>query len=355
MPALRPGSTFPDDTGRAPGPKTPGGGDDARPDEEPTCPHAIPTRPRDAPPAAAPRRATPPRTGISPVPPADPLEAARDLVAGARHALVLTGAGVSADSGMPTFRGEDGLWKEHRPEELATPRAFRRDPRLVWEWYAWRRSEARGCEPNEGHLALARWTVRRPGVWLATQNVDGLHGEALRRVRDGGAVPGSPAAEGVDDGAASGGDAGDARDAGDAPSAADRLLELHGSLFRVRCTGCGHREERRAPVETGSREALPRCPECGGLLRPDVVWFGEPLDRRILDAAREAGEAADVCLSVGTSAAVEPAASLARIAAASGAGLVEVNPEETPLSPLASVAVRGGAADALPRLLDPGT
>lgn len=273
----------------------------------------------------------------------DALRSARELLAGARRALVLTGAGVSADSGMPTFRGEDGLWKDHRPEELATPRAFRRDPRLVWEWYAWRRSEARGCEPNEGHLALARWTVRAPGVWLATQNVDGLHGEALRRVRDDGAA----------DGPASGGRTGGARDADDAPSPDDRLLELHGSLFRVRCTGCEHRTGHRSPVDTGSREALPRCPDCGELLRPDVVWFGESLDPGTLRAAREAGEAADMCLSVGTSAVVEPAASLARTAAASGAEVVEVNPEETALSSLASVALRGGAADLLPRLLDP--
>lgn len=275
-------------------------------------------------------------------------------MADARRALVLTGAGVSAASGLPTFRGEDGLWKDHRPQELATPAAFRRDPRLVWEWYAWRRSEARSCEPNAGHLALARWTVRSSGVWLATQNVDGLHGEALRRVRDAGAAPGGPGADGRDDGTPLGGDASHGRDAGDPPSAADRLLELHGSLFRVRCTGCAHREEHRAPVDASSRRTLPRCPECGELLRPDVVWFGESLDTRILGAAREAGEAAEVCLSVGTSASVEPAASLARTAAASGADLVEVNPEETALSSLASVVVRGGAADVLPRMLEPG-
>jgi NAD-dependent deacetylase len=254
---------------------------------------------------------------------------------------------------MPTFRGEDGLWEDHRPEELATPRAFSRDPRLVWEWYAWRRSQARSCEPAEGHLALARWTVRAPGVWIATQNVDGLHGEALRRVRDDGAAPGRSGADGPGAGAPSGGDAGDAGDADDAPSAADRLLELHGSLFRVRCTGCGRRTEHRSAVDASSRDTLPRCPECGELLRPDVVWFGESLDPRVLRTAREAGEAAEVCLSVGTSAAVEPAASLARAAAASGAGLVEINPEETALSSLAAVAVRRGAADVLPRLLDP--
>lgn len=284
---------------------------------------------------------------------ADVLGAARDLLAHARRALVLTGAGVSADSGMPTFRGEDGLWKDHRPEELATPRAFRRDPRLVWEWYAWRRSEARSCDPNEGHLALARWTVRSPGVWLATQNVDGLHGEALRRIRDDGPASGASRGAGAADGPASDGEAAGARDADGAATPDDRLLELHGSLFRVRCTGCGHRAEHRSPVDTGSREDLPRCPDCGDLLRPDVVWFGESLDPGTLRAAREAGEAADVCLSVGTSAVVEPAASLARTAAASGAEVVEVNPEETALSSLASVAVRGGAADVLPRLLDP--
>ncbi len=267
--------------------------------------------------------------------------------------LVLTGAGVSAASGMPTFRGEEGLWKDRRPEELATPSAFRRDPRLVWEWYAWRRQTAADCEPNAAHLALARWSLARPDAWIATQNVDGLHGEALRQVAERGAGapqagPGGATPDPGDEGA----DAEDALDTGAAPAARDRLLELHGSLFRVRCTGCDRRAMHREPVDADSREALPRCGDCGDLLRPDVVWFGESLEAGVLGAAREAAVSADVCLVVGTSAVVQPAASLASVAARSGGALVEVNPEATPLSGRADVTIRAGAAAAVPRLLD---
>lgn len=243
---------------------------------------------------------------------------------------MLTGAGVSADSGMPTFRGEEGLWKDHRPEELATPDAFRRDPRLVWEWYAWRRRTAAGCEPNAAHLALARWARDDAGVWIATQNVDGLHPAALREVAD-------------DDAPSAG--------SGEDPSARERLLELHGSLFRARCTGCGRRREHREEVDTSGRESLPRCGACGALLRPDVVWFGESLDPDVLAAAREAASSADLALVIGTSAAVQPAASLAAAVARAGGPLVEVNPEATPLSGRADVALRAGAAEAVPALL----
>lgn len=254
------------------------------------------------------------------------LRRARSLLEGARRVLVLTGAGVSADSGVPTFRGEEGLWRDRRPEELATPEAFARDPRLVWEWYAWRRRTVAGCEPNAAHLALARATARSPGWWIATQNVDDLHRRALRRVE-----PGS----------------------GPSP-AAGRLLELHGSLFRTRCTGCGRRREHRAEIDASSREGLPRCGACGELLRPDVVWFGEALDSGVLGAATGAARAAEACLVVGTSAVVQPAASLAVLAARSGAALVEVNPGSTPLSGRADAAVRRRAADAVPDLVEPG-
>lgn len=249
---------------------------------------------------------------------------------------------------MPTFRGDEGLWKDHRPEELATPSAFRRDPRLVWEWYAWRRETAAGCEPNAAHGSLARWTLRAPGVWIATQNVDGLHGEALRRASTAASpesTPGTDAAEPA--GAADG-----PGPAADAASARERLLELHGSLFRVRCTGCGRREEHRGTVDASSRDALPRCDGCGALLRPDVVWFGESLDADVLDAARRAAEAADACLVVGTSAVVQPAASLAAVASRAGAAVIEVNPEATPMSGRADVTLRAGAAEILPGLLD---
>lgn len=259
---------------------------------------------------------------------ADPetLERTRRLLSEAGGVVVLTGAGISADSGMPTFRGEEGLWKDHRPEELATPAAFRRDPRLVWEWYAWRRETARGCAPNEAHLALARWSLRSPGIRIVTQNVDGLHAEALRDVRE----------DGEEDGDGGG------------------LLELHGSLFRVRCTGCSHRRAHRDPVDASSRETLPRCPECGSLLRPDVVWFGESLDPDVLGAAFSAARAADVCLVVGTSGVVQPAASVASAAARAGATVVEVNPDETALSADAGLVLRGGAADVVPAVVPSG-
>ncbi|HSR42384.1 MAG TPA: NAD-dependent deacylase [Longimicrobiales bacterium] len=250
------------------------------------------------------------------------LERARGLVEGAGRIVVLTGAGVSAESGVPTFRGEDGLWKRHRPEELANPLAFRRDPRLVWEWYAWRRETVRGCEPNPGHRALARLALEREGVAIVTQNVDDLHGRAAREEAEERAPdPALP-------------------------------LELHGSLFRVRCTGCFERREHVEAIDATAAETLPRCPSCGALLRPDVVWFGESLDPRVIETARHRAETADLCLVVGTSAVVQPAASLPRATAAAGGAVVEVNPEETPLTSLADATLRGPAGRVLPRLLD---
>lgn len=246
------------------------------------------------------------------------LDRARSALDSADRVFVLTGAGVSAESGVPTFRGSGGLWKEHRPEELATPQAFRRDPRLVWEWYGWRRELVSKCSPNPGHRALAAWAHhRRPHVRIVTQNVDGLHELAARS--DGGeaALP----------------------------------VELHGSLFRVRCTGCGRRMEHRRPIDATSPETLPRCDACDALLRPDVVWFGESLDPEVLEEAGAAARSADVALVVGTSAVVEPAASLPRVTASSGGVVVEVNPRETPLTPGAHASVRGEAGSVLPRLL----
>jgi NAD-dependent deacetylase len=181
------------------------------------------------------------------------LEEARALLTRASRVIVLTGAGVSAESGVPTFRGPEGLWRTFRPEDLATPQAFRRDPRLVWEWYAWRQERVRACAPNAGHHALAR-LVRSGRARVVTQNVDGLHDRA--------------AAD------AAGGD----------PSARERPLELHGSLFRVRCVRCASPEPLASPVDASSEDTLPRCP-CGALLRPDVVWFGEALDPGVLDEA----------------------------------------------------------------------
>lgn len=255
---------------------------------------------------------------------ADAVERARQILGRARSIVVLTGAGISAESGVPTFRGPEGLWKDHRPEELATPEAFARDPRLVWEWYGWRQDVVRRCAPNAAHRALARRALAAGAapLTLVTQNVDGLHAAAARQV---------------------------GRELGEEPATA-LPLELHGSLFRVRCSGCGRRREHDGPVDASSRQSLPRCEGCGELLRPDVVWFGEPLPRRELEESFAAASAADACLVVGTSGVVYPAAGVVTAAAASGAEVVEVNPRETALSATAGVSVRAGAAEAVPRL-----
>jgi NAD-dependent deacetylase len=232
---------------------------------------------------------------------------------------------VSAESGVPTFRGTDGLWGKHRPEELATPEAFLRDPRLVWEWYAWRQSRVSACEPNPAHHAIARLVQGRRGAALATQNVDGLHERAARVLAPG------PALE---------------------PRV--RPLELHGSLFKLKCTACRWRGPLEAPVDASSEETLPRCASCASLLRPDVVWFGEPLDEAVFGDAFRLASSADVCLIVGTSAVVHPAASLPLATARAGGVLIEVNPERTPISSACAYALQGAAGQLLPELLAVG-
>jgi len=247
--------------------------------------------------------------------------AARAALAKALRVVVLTGAGVSAESGIPTFRGPGGLWKQFRAEDLATPIAFGRDPRLVWEWYAWRRAEVRKCRPNAAHLALARWMLSRPGVTLVSQNVDDLHERAAREV---------------------------ARDTEGAARAAP--LRLHGSLFHDRCARCNHRVEGGA-VDATSLETLPHCPECGGLMRPDVVWFGEMLPARAIEAAFAAAGEAEACLVIGTTGAVYPAAGVAHAAKAAGASVVIVDPGATELDAIADVRLHGAAAETVPQLL----
>ena len=250
------------------------------------------------------------------------LTRARDAVRGAHRIVVLTGAGVSAESGVPTFRGPGGLWKTHRPEELATPEAFARDPRLVWEWYAWRRGLVAACAPNAAHLALARLALNRPDTLLVTQNVDGLHHRA--------------AEEAV-------GPHGD-------PSTA-YPLEVHGAIHRDRCSGCGRRTPALESMDTSSADTLPRCVACASLLRPDVVWFGEALDAAVLERVWEAAGKADLCLVVGTSAVVYPAAAVPEVTIARGGRVIEVNPEVTPLTAKATWSLRGSATDVVPHLL----
>ena len=253
---------------------------------------------------------------VAPVadPTADGREHAQRLLDRAERVIALTGAGVSAESGVPTFRGSGGLWNQFRAEDLATPEAFARDPRLVWEWYGWRRELVAQCQPNAAHHALAAASAARPGFRVVTQNVDGLHVDACR---DGASLP----------------------------------LELHGSLFRIRCTRCTHRRSDRSTIDATSLETLPRCGSCGALMRPDIVWFGESLETRVLDEAMRLASEAEVCLVVGTSALVYPAAGLSDIARRRGGSVIEVNVAETPMTDIATISLRGPAATIVPELL----
>ena len=231
-----------------------------------------------------------------------------EFLARGSRTVVLTGAGVSAESGVPTFRGAQGLWQGARPEELATPAAFAQDPGRVWAWYAWRRELVGRCRPNPAHQALARLEASLPWFRLVTQNVDGLHTAAGN----------------------------------------NRVVELHGSLWKTRCTREGTVSEDRRPKFP---EMPPRCP-CGALLRPHVVWFGEALPAADMEQALNAAQQAELFLVVGTSGIVQPAASLPGLARAQGAHVVEVNPEPTPLTPMTDESHRGPAAEVLPALLD---
>jgi NAD-dependent deacetylase len=218
---------------------------------------------------------------------------------------VLTGAGISAESGVPTFRGEKGLWEGHRPEELATPEGFANDPARVWRWYRWRRKLMSEVEPNAGHRAIASIERQVPEFCLATQNVDGLH----------------------------------------ARGGSTSILELHGNILRSHCQNeCG------ASAEEDPSAEVPLC-SCGAPLRPSVVWFGEMLPADVLAHAYARAEQCEICLVVGTSGIVYPAAGLPGVAARAGALLVEVNPEETPLSAGCELILRGPAAELLPAFL----
>lgn len=241
-------------------------------------------------------------------PGASGLELAGDWVTRAASVAVLTGAGISAESGVPTFRGEAGLWRLFRPEQLATPEAFAADPRLVWEWYDWLRQRMAKARPNAAHYALVEMESRIAHFTLITQNIDGLHDRA-------GSV---------------------------------KVLKLHGDIWRLRCISCGAEWPDR-------RATLPKLPPhcgCGGLARPDIVWFGEPLPVGLLREAEHAVATAELLLVIGTSGEVYPAAGLIPRAKQAGAKVIEINIEDTPFSGMADFALRGPAGELLPKLVE---
>lgn len=219
--------------------------------------------------------------------------------------VFFTGAGLSVESGVPTYRGAGGLWHEYRPEEYACQEAFERDPDKVWDFHDERRARTGACAPNEGHEAIARFEAAHPATSVVTQNIDGLHGRAGSR----------------------------------------NVHELHGSMWRLRCDGCG------VVVENRDVPLVPRTCSCGAYWRPGIVWFGDTLPLDVVEAAEEAIARCDLLVSVGTSAVVYPAARLPLLAKQAGATLVEVNPEETPLSALYDVCIREPASLALRSLL----
>jgi len=226
----------------------------------------------------------------------------------AARVVVLTGAGVSQESGLRTFRdAQTGLWSQYRPEDLATPEAFEREPKLVWDWYAMRREKVKTVKPNPGHFALVEMSRLIPQFTLITQNVDGLHQKA-----------GSPL-----------------------------VIELHGNLQRIKCSVCAAQVDKW----NESTEDVPRCSICGGILRPDVVWFGEALPRAVLEAAVTTARTCDLFFSIGTSALVQPAASLAVAAKHKNALVVEINANPTPLTERVDFALLGKSGEVLPTLV----
>lgn len=235
------------------------------------------------------------------------LEEVKPLLQKAKSPMAMTGAGISKESGIPTFRGVEGLWRRFRAEELATPEAFANDPDFVWEFYNDRRSQMQKASPNPAHLALADYERRHPQLNLVTQNIDGLHQKA----------------------------------------GSEHPIELHGNIWHIRCVRCPFkREDRRIPFP--SKEP---CPTCGERLRPDIIWFGEMLDPVIVSTVYALLRSCDLLLVIGTSSVVQPAASFIYEAKGYGATLIEVNPEKTVISPIVDFHLSGPAGQLLPNLL----
>ncbi len=233
-------------------------------------------------------------------------EALKNLLQPSTNVAVLTGAGVSAESGVPTFRGKDGLWAKFRPEELANFDAFIANPKLVWEWYNYRRKLMNEVEPNPGHYTLAEWETYFADFALITQNVDSLHRRA----------------------------------------GSTKIYELHGNIARNKCADCNAPMDWEGELDPDN---IPRC-ACGGLIRPDVVWFGELLPAKVIEDAWHKAESCDLFFALGTSSVVQPAASLPLVARRAGAHVVEINPEQTPISDMCDDCFRGPTGEILPQL-----
>ncbi|MET1159627.1 MAG: NAD-dependent protein deacetylase [Thermoprotei archaeon] len=236
------------------------------------------------------------------------IKAVAEIIATSRYCIAFTGAGISAESGIPTFRGKNGLWEKYKPEELATPEAFQRNPVRVWEWYRWRLGIVLSAKPNPAHYALAE--LEKIGIvkCVITQNVDGLHQQAGSKC----------------------------------------VIELHGNIRRAKCINCGYRVWWSKPPE----KIPPRCPKCGGLLRPDVVWFGEPLPREEWEKAVREASRADVVLVIGTSGVVYPVALIPYMVKEKGGIVVEINLDTTPITEIADYSLRGRAGELLPKILE---
>ena len=230
---------------------------------------------------------------------------ASTLIEESDYLIALTGAGISRESNVPTFRGQDGLWRNYDPMELATPQAYARDPKLVWEWYTWRHNLIRDCTPNPAHLTVAKWESRNVLKHLITQNVDDLHYRAGSR----------------------------------------KLTPVHGDIFGLKCTKCSFKSRLVNPSDE-----IPVCPECNAILRPDVVWFGENLDSEIIQTVYDQLDRADTIIVVGTSGIVHPAASFPLVVKQKGGSMIEVNIEKTPLSYAADIHISGKAGEILPRI-----
>jgi NAD-dependent deacetylase len=242
------------------------------------------------------------------------LQRAAAILREARRVVALTGAGASRESGVPTFRDAmEGLWEQYDPMDLATPTAFRANPRLVWEWYEWRRVLVREARPNPGHLALAEIERRVPDFMLVTQNVDDLHEQA----------------------------------------GSQRIIHLHGQIARSKCLNDCQGSPTLVDVAAlrGPQQVPPRCPHCGALVRPDVVWFNENLPVDAITEAMAAARNCDVMLIIGTSGLVSPASRLPAMASQFNARLIEINPEETMISPLATLRLAGPSGAILPQIV----